>query len=50
MLKKTAGRLSFRRKCMLRINRSSLYYEPKKPDEAYQVLQEELMKRIDYWC
>lgn len=50
MLKKTDGKLSLRRKCdMLRINRSSLYYEPKEPDEAYQALQEELMKRIDYW-
>ena len=50
MLQKTDERLSLWRKCdMLHINRSSLYYEPKEPDEAYQALQEELMKRIDYW-
>jgi len=43
-------KLSVRRQCeLLGINRSSLYYEPKEPDEAYLALQEELMKRIDYW-
>ena len=40
-------KLSVRRQCeLLGINRSSLYYEPKEPDEAYLALQEELMKRI----
>ena len=50
MLQKTDERRSIRRKCdLLHINRSSLYYEPKELNEAYLALQEELMKRIDYW-
>lgn len=50
MLQKTDERLSIRRKCdLLHINRSGLYYEPKELNEAYLALQEELMKRIDYW-
>lgn len=49
MIRKIDG-LSVRRQCeLLGINRSSLYYQPQEPDKAYQALQEELMKRIDYW-
>ena len=42
--------LSVRRQCeLLGLNRSSVYYEPTEPDEAYRLLDDELMKRIDYW-
>ena len=34
---------------MLRVNRSSMYYEVKEPTEAQRLLKEELMGRIDYW-
>ena len=34
---------------MLGINRSSLYYKEKGPDEAASLLREEIMARIDYW-
>ena len=42
--------LSVRRQCeLLGINRSGIYYEPVAPDEACLQLDEELMRRIDYW-
>lgn len=42
--------LSVRRQCeLLKINRSSLYYEPKPQDAAKAALKEELMQRIDDW-
>lgn len=42
--------LSIRRQCqLLGINRASLYYQPIVPAAASMALQEELMKRIDYW-
>ena len=42
--------LSVRRQCeLLKINRSSLYYEPKPEDKAKVALKEELMQRIDEW-
>lgn len=42
--------LSIRRQCeLLGINRSSLYYKEKEPDEAASLLREEIMARIDYW-
>lgn len=42
--------LSVRRQCeLLKINRSSLYYEPKPQDTAKTALKEELMQRIDDW-
>ena len=42
--------LSVRRQCeLLKINRSSLYYEPKPQDTAKAALKEELMQRIDDW-
>ena len=44
------GKLSIRRQCeLLGVNRSSLYYAPAPTDEARIALQEELMRRIDYW-
>jgi putative transposase len=42
--------LSVRRQCeLLHITRSTLYYEPKQPDEAAVLLKEEIMARIDFW-
>ena len=42
--------LSVRRQCdLLGVNRSSIYYTPTKQDEAGVTLDEELMRRIDYW-
>jgi len=42
--------LSVRRQCeLLQINRSSVYYETKKPSETQHQLKEEIMSRIDYW-
>lgn len=42
--------LSVRRQCeLLGITRSTVYYEPKQPDEATQRQKEEIMSRIDYW-
>lgn len=42
--------LSVRRQCeLLKLNRSSLYYEPKPQDTAKAALKEELMQRIDDW-
>lgn len=39
-----------RRQCeLLGITRSTVYYEPKQPDEGAQQLKEEIMSRIDYW-
>lgn len=39
-----------RRQCeLLGITRSTVYYEPKQPDEASLRLKEEIMSRIDYW-
>ena len=39
-----------RRQCeLLKLNRSSLYYEPKPEDTAKAALKEELMQRIDDW-
>ena len=44
------GKLSIRRQCeLLGVNRSSLSYTPAPTDEARIALQEELMRRIDYW-
>lgn len=44
------GKLSIRRQCeLLGVNRSNLYYAPAPTDEARIALQEELMRRIDYW-
>lgn len=50
MIQKNKG-LSVRRQCeLLKINRSSLYYDETKPeDTAKAVLKEELMQRIDDW-
>lgn len=49
MIQKNKG-LSVRRQCeLLKINRSSLYYEPKPEDTAKEALKEELMQRIDEW-
>lgn len=42
--------LSIRRQCqLLGVNRASLYYQHVEPAPAYLELQEELMRRIDYW-
>ena len=42
--------LSVRRQCeLLHITRSTLYYEPKQPDDAALLLKEEIMARIDFW-
>ena len=39
-----------RRQCqLLGITRSTVYYEPKQPDEEALRLKEEIMARIDYW-
>lgn len=39
-----------RRQCeLLGITRSTVYYEPKQPDEASLRMKEEIMSRIDYW-
>ena len=39
-----------RRQCeLLGITRSSVYYEPKKPDDETLRLKEEIMARLDYW-
>ena len=39
-----------RRQCeLLHITRSTLYYEPKQPDDAALLLKEEIMARIDFW-
>ena len=49
MIQKNKG-LSVRRQCeLLKLNRSSLYYEPKPEDTAKAALKEELMQRIDDW-
>lgn len=49
MIQKNNG-LSVRRQCeLLKINRSSLYYETKPEDTAKAALKEELMQRIDDW-
>lgn len=49
MIQKNKG-LSVRRQCeLLKINRSSLYYETKPEDTAKAALKEELMQRIDDW-
>lgn len=42
--------MSVRRQCeLLRVNRSSVYYEAKEPTEPQRLLKEEVMGRIDYW-
>jgi len=42
--------LSVRRQCeLLGITRSTVYYEPKQPDEASLRMKEKIMSRIDYW-
>ena len=42
--------LSIRRQCeLLSLNRSSLYYLPAPADKARLAVEEELMRRIDYW-
>ena len=42
--------ISIRRQCeLLKVNRSTLYYTPKSPDEEARLLREEIMGRIDYW-
>lgn len=39
-----------RRQCeLLGLTRSTVYYEPKQPDETAQRMKEEIMSRIDYW-
>lgn len=39
-----------RRQCeLLGITRSTVYYEPKQPDEAALLRKEKVMARIDYW-
>lgn len=39
-----------RRQCeLLGITRSTVYYEPKQPDEQAQRLKEAILSRIDYW-
>ena len=49
MIQKNSA-LSVRRQCeLLKINRSSLYYEPKPEDKTKAALKEELMQRIDEW-
>lgn len=49
MIQKNKG-LSVRRQCeLLKVNRSSLYYEPKPEDTAKEALKEEIMQRIDDW-
>ncbi len=42
--------LSVRRQCvLLGVNRATLYYECKEPDEEAQLFRERVMARIDYW-
>ena len=42
--------LSVRRQCeLLGITRSTVYYEPKQPDETALRQKDEIMSRIDYW-
>lgn len=42
--------LSVRRQCsLLGINRATLYYKGKEPDEAARLFLERVMARIDYW-
>lgn len=49
MIKKE-GELSVRKQCeLLRLNRSSVYYEPTAPTEEAQQRKEELMARLDWW-
>lgn len=49
MIQKNKG-ISVRRQCkLLKINRSSLYYDTKPEDTAKAALKEELMQRIDDW-
>ena len=39
-----------RRQCeLLGITRSTVYYEPKQPDEKVLQQKEQIMGRIDYW-
>ena len=43
--------LSVRRQCeLLGMNRSSVYYRPKTPDEEARERKEKIMGRIDWWC
>ena len=47
---KKSAELSVRRQCeLLGITRSTVYYEPRQPDEDAVSLKEEIMSRIDYW-
>ena len=47
---RTNSELSVRRQCeLLHITRSTVYYEPKAPDETELQRKEEVMARIDYW-
>jgi putative transposase len=32
------------------MNRSSVYYRPKTPDEEARERKEKIMGRIDWWC
>jgi len=42
--------LTVKRQCeLLEVNRSSAYYEPKKPGEAATEREEYIKKRLDYW-
>lgn len=42
--------LSVRRQCsLLGLNRATLYYKGKEPDEAARLFRERVMARIDYW-
>ena len=42
--------LTVKRQCeLLEVNRSSVYYEQKKPDEAAIEREENIKKRLDYW-
>ena len=42
--------LTVKRQCeLLGVNRSSVYYEPKRPDKAEIEREEHIKKRLDYW-
>ena len=44
------NKLSVRRQCeLLGMNRSSVYYTPKTPDEEARERKEKIMERIDWW-